>query len=254
MGGAGKATGRSGEAQETKNVGGRFESHTGSHHEALGGLPQSPEIFGVGPLPPHSRRSNALDQVMPPTTTCIVRAAAIAFCLVVVVLANAPLLAGTAARATCGDCPVLSVNPRASRPLGRATARRPCRVQTSNGLPLPDPKCTPGAINPTVTLAVLRDKSFRTGCVRNCSTTPKGRSATYRRYGIQHPKGNSGRNQTCELDHLVPLEMGGADTIEKHLAAVRSSWRHTAPALFQAEGRGRELLDRASQRRKHGSG
>jgi len=36
----------------------------------------------------------------------------------------------------------------------------------------------------------------------------------YRRYGIQHPRGNSGQNQTCELDHLAPLEMGGADTIE----------------------------------------
>jgi len=139
---------------------------------------------------------------------------ALGFCFAVVGLADVALLAGGTARTTCADCPVLSVNPRASRPRGRAANRAPCRVQTRNGLPLPDPKCTPGAINPTVTLAVLRDKSFRTGCVRNCSTTPKGRPATYRRYGIQHPKGNSGRNQICELDHLVPLAIGGADTIE----------------------------------------
>jgi len=63
-------------------------------------------------------------------------------------------------------------------------------------------------------LQFFQDKSFRTGCVRNCSTTQRDRSATYRRYGIQHPKGNSGRNQICELDHLVPLELGGADTVE----------------------------------------
>jgi len=48
----------------------------------------------------------------------------------------------------------------------------------------------------------------------NCLTTQRDRSAIYRRYGVQHPKGNSGQNQVCELDHLVPLELGGADTIE----------------------------------------
>ena len=60
----------------------------------------------------------------------------------------------------------------------------------------------------------LQDKLFRTGCLRNCATSRKDRSATYRRYGILHPKGNSGQYQICELDHLVPLEMGGADTVE----------------------------------------
>lgn len=129
-------------------------------------------------------------------------------------LASLARLTGAFAKVTCADCPVLSVNPRASRPLGRTANRAPCSVQTRNGLPLPDPRCTPGAINPTVTIAVLRNPFFRTGCVRNCSTTQRDRSATYRRYGIQHPRGNSGRNQICELDHLVPLEMGGADTIE----------------------------------------
>ena len=124
-------------------------------------------------------------------------------------LAAVSLLAGASARVTCADCPVLSVNPRASRPLGRVANSIPCRLQVRDGLPLPDPKCTPGAVNPTVTLAVLRDRSFRTGCVRNCLTSQRDRSATYRRYGIQHPRGNSGQNQICELDHLVPLEMCG---------------------------------------------
>src|ERR1019366_7048734 len=57
MGGAEKATGATsptGEAQETEVLGGRFESHKGSHEKALGGLPQSQESRGVGPTPgPH---------------------------------------------------------------------------------------------------------------------------------------------------------------------------------------------------------
>ena len=85
-------------------------------------------------------------------TTRIVRIAAFNFCLVVVGLANLARLVGGSVRATCADCPVLSVNPQAARPLGRAANGTPCRIRARNGLPLPDPKCTPGAINPTVTL------------------------------------------------------------------------------------------------------
>src|ERR1017187_3672321 len=50
MGGAERATGATGptEAQEAEDVGGRFESHKGSHEEAVGGLPQSQESCGVG--------------------------------------------------------------------------------------------------------------------------------------------------------------------------------------------------------------
>jgi hypothetical protein len=37
---------------------------------------------------------------------------------------------------------------------------------------------------------------------------------TYGQYGIPHPTNNQGPNQVCELDHLVPLELGGADTLD----------------------------------------
>lgn len=40
------------------------------------------------------------------------------------------------------------------------------------------------------------------------------RSEIYRRYGIPHPRRNAGENQVCEIDHLVPLELGGSDSIE----------------------------------------
>jgi hypothetical protein len=31
---------------------------------------------------------------------------------------------------------------------------------------------------------------------------------------IKHPKNNTGSTQTCELDHLVSIELGGADTLD----------------------------------------
>jgi hypothetical protein len=50
MGGAEKATGTTsptGEAQETEVVCGRVEGDKRSHQEALGGLPQGPQRYGV---------------------------------------------------------------------------------------------------------------------------------------------------------------------------------------------------------------
>jgi len=44
-------TGPTGEAQEAEIVGGRVESHKGSHEEALGGLSQSQESCGMGEAP-----------------------------------------------------------------------------------------------------------------------------------------------------------------------------------------------------------
>jgi hypothetical protein len=89
-----------------------------------------------------------------------------------------------------------------------------CTAQTKNGLPVPDPACTPGAFNPTVTADILTDPAYRTGCVRDRATKAAEKAQTYDWYGIEHPSNNHGANQVCELDHLVPLELGGADTLD----------------------------------------
>lgn len=86
-----------------------------------------------------------------------------------------------------------------------------CAVGTSHGYPVPDPRCTPGGVNPSVTEEVLRSPSWRTRCLRNCQSSEAEKHVTYGWYRIQKPKGNSGEEQQCELDHLVPLELGGAD-------------------------------------------
>jgi hypothetical protein len=80
-----------------------------------------------------------------------------------------------------------------------------------NGYPLPDAKCTPGGLNPSVTLDVLRDPTWRTKTVRNCASSEAEKHVAYSWYDIEKPRVNSNENQVCELDHLVPLELGGAD-------------------------------------------
>lgn len=86
-----------------------------------------------------------------------------------------------------------------------------CSTSERHGYPVPDPHCTPGGIDPTVTAEVLRNAGWRTGCIRNCSTSEAEKHVAYRWYGLHTPRKNFGEHQVCELDHLVPLELGGAD-------------------------------------------
>jgi hypothetical protein len=147
---------------------------------------------------------------------------------------------------TCASCPVVLDN-HASQPLGTVTHTTGCVPKTHNGLPTPDPTCTPGAINPTVTLAVLKNAAFRTGCLRDCSTSSSQKGTTYANYGLTRPANNTGTTQTCELDHVVPLEIGGADTLD-------NIWPQCGPknvAVLQTEGSGRELPRGQGEDRGH---
>jgi hypothetical protein len=108
------------------------------------------------------------------------------------------------------------VDPSAERPLGFVSLppMHGCFTRESNGYPLPDRFCTPGAINPTVTIDVLRDPKYRTSCTRDSGTTASQKATTYDWHNIKHPSHNVGASQTCELDHLISLELGGADTLD----------------------------------------
>jgi len=86
-----------------------------------------------------------------------------------------------------------------------------CHTSIHNGYPVPDAQCTPGGIDSSVTIETLRNPGWRTRCIRNCATSEAEKHRVYEWYGILRPKHNSGQNQVCELDHLVPLELGGAD-------------------------------------------
>jgi hypothetical protein len=130
---------------------------------------------------------------------------------------GAPLFVMAGGAAAQGDCSAFpQIDGNASVPLQLVANPPPqtCATGMNNGFPIPDPNCTPGAINPTLTVDVLRDPRFRTGCVRQHATTETQKATTYGLYGIPHPSNNTGPNQTCELDHLISLELGGADTLD----------------------------------------
>ncbi|WP_052313311.1 hypothetical protein [Terriglobus roseus] len=114
--------------------------------------------------------------------------------------------------ASKGDCNALGVTCDSSY---FATWQWPkddtCAVGVRNGYPIPDPRCTPGGAVPNLDAEILRDPQWRTKCIRNCQSTEKQKHVTYAWYGMVAPTENNGSTQVCELDHLVPLELGGAD-------------------------------------------
>jgi hypothetical protein len=113
-------------------------------------------------------------------------------------------------------CGKLNIDPEASEPVTQVSLPPvgTCKPLVKNGLPLPDPKCSPGAVNPTLTLEVMKTKGFTTQCVRDLATTATEKAATYKWYKIAKPAHNSGQSQVCELDHIISLELGGADTLD----------------------------------------
>lgn len=100
--------------------------------------------------------------------------------------------------------PIGSTTPtdgRISASIGTRTKTTGCQVSGA----LPDQACTPGAI----LVAATKDDICRTGysaSVRNVSTTTK--NEVYAEYGIaSHSTGE------YEVDHLIPLEVGGSNDI-----------------------------------------
>lgn len=72
---------------------------------------------------------------------------------------------------------------------------------------LPDPGATPGATRDGASLSQLCSKSFHTSRYRH--TTQKMKRIACLAYGLGHHCWGRGGN---EIDHLISLELGGADT------------------------------------------
>jgi hypothetical protein len=92
---------------------------------------------------------------------------------------------------------------------GKVTGTVPASCHVLSG-PRPDPACTPGAIDPAVTQANIGSTicaSGYTAKVRpSSSATNKLKAKMYVAYSI--PNGT-----VSELDHDVPLELGGANDV-----------------------------------------
>ncbi|WP_055495730.1 hypothetical protein [Streptomyces sp. TP-A0356] len=91
-----------------------------------------------------------------------------------------------------------------------------CHYRYEGGEPLPDPKCTPGAISPAVTQATLKSTICRkggyTGGIRPpVSVTSREKKLNAASYGY------TGRMGDAEYDHLISLQLGGDPNDERNL-------------------------------------
>jgi hypothetical protein len=100
---------------------------------------------------------------------------------------------------------------RYSSASGRAIQRQPparsCHALGAGVYARPDPRCTPGALNPAVTQATIGSTICRAGWTATVrppeSVTEPEKLASMAAYGV---RGAS----SYEYDHDVPLELGGA--------------------------------------------
>lgn len=101
---------------------------------------------------------------------------------------SAPAFSTSSYHSGGADCERLQINAKAEHPLAPSTVQRKesCTTRISHGFLIPEPACTPGAIDPTGTLIVLRNASFKTPCVR-IPKTEFEKAKTYRWYGITLP-------------------------------------------------------------------
>jgi hypothetical protein len=92
-----------------------------------------------------------------------------------------------------------------------------CHIQQTPAGPLPDPACTPGAIDPAVNQSNIRSTICRPGytaTVRpSASETDKWKRVAEQAYGVTGPG---------EYDHLVSLELGGTN-------ATSNLWSEPGP-------------------------
>jgi hypothetical protein len=84
----------------------------------------------------------------------------------------------------------------------------------TNGF-LPDSRCTPGETNPSVTQANIKDTICPSGYTRNVRP-PVGYTEPLK-IKLMKSYGFSGTPSSYELDHLIPLEIGGNPTAVKNL-------------------------------------
>ncbi len=89
-----------------------------------------------------------------------------------------------------------------------------CRAGSGpHGQPLPDPACTPGAVDTAVSQATLASTVCRRGGYASSVRPPREVTDTAKRkmltaYGM--PRTQTGK---VELDHLVPLSLGGSSDV-----------------------------------------
>jgi len=120
--------------------------------------------------------------------------------------------AGSSAAAAGGG---LARSTASSRRVQPQPAPGSCHARGRGLFSLPDPSCTPGAIDPTVNPGDTGRTICRSGYTKTVrppeSVTEDEKRASLRAYGDRRPL------HYYEYDHLVPLELGGARNDPRNL-------------------------------------
>jgi len=83
-----------------------------------------------------------------------------------------------------------------------------CRARGAGIYSRPDPRCTPGALNPAVTQATIGSTICHSGWTS--TVRPRESITEPEKLGSMRAYGDRGRPSSYEYDHEVPLELGGA--------------------------------------------
>jgi hypothetical protein len=81
---------------------------------------------------------------------------------------------------------------------------------------LPDPGCTPGAVDPHVTQATIGTTICRRGGYTSTVRPPASVTGTEKKSALRAYNGTA-PSSAYELDHLVPLELGGSPNSPRNL-------------------------------------
>lgn len=74
---------------------------------------------------------------------------------------------------------------------------------------LPDPRCTPGSVDPSITQATIGSTICRSGYTK--TVRPPEQQTEQFKFDEAYPAYGIPRSETTELDHLVSLELGGSN-------------------------------------------
>jgi len=87
-----------------------------------------------------------------------------------------------------------------------------CVIENSNGHALPDVSCTPGAVTSGVTQANMRSTICKTGWTATVRA-PESETGPVKKTAITTYGETALSSTAIELDHLVPLELGGSNDV-----------------------------------------
>jgi hypothetical protein len=85
------------------------------------------------------------------------------------------------------------------------------RCHSRAGGQLPDPRCTPGSVDPAVTQATIASTICRSGYTGK--VRPPESETSHAKFDVAYPAYRIQDSAASELDHLISLELGGSNDI-----------------------------------------